>query len=359
MQVGIAGAGAIALGYCALLQQRGHKPCLWSPSGKRTLSFKQGAALRVQGALEGDFNVTVCDSAQELALNDVIVLALPANGHRAVVDAIAPHLEARHCVIISAHLSFAALYLSKILAKRGIQIPIVAWNTTMLTAKSKSSTEINVGAIRSKVEMATVPSEVAEPAHRVCTELFGELFVIKDDILTIALSNINPQNHLAIALCNLTRIDRGENWGQRVNVTPTVGRLIEALDMERLSIATALGKKVHTVIDHYVSSFAASGSSIFEMSKRLVRNGKDFPGPTSIETRYVLEDVPFGLIPITHLASLVGVEVPLHRSGIQLLAACYGRDFASDNGLFSEIDVDDLSAFKALIAKGYGLEAAA
>ena len=52
---------------------------------------------------------------------------------------------------------------------------------------------------------------------------------------------------MAIALCNLTRMERGEAWSQNENIPDAVGRLIEALDAERLAIAAAFGATVRTV----------------------------------------------------------------------------------------------------------------
>lgn len=210
MQVGIAGAGAIAMGYASFLLSRGHGATLWSPSGQSTASFGEGTPLEVTGALEAEFRPSISSSAADLASNDVIILALPAYGHRMVLDSLIPHLQSRHTIIISGHLSFAALYLSKALSERGIEIPIGAWSTTLLTSKAQSPTHIRIGAIRAKVDMAALPASRANEVLALSNELFGDRFLIKDDILTIALSNLNPQSHMGIALCNLTRIERGD-----------------------------------------------------------------------------------------------------------------------------------------------------
>ncbi|MFD2262887.1 NAD/NADP octopine/nopaline dehydrogenase family protein [Lacibacterium aquatile] len=353
MKVGIAGAGAIAFGYAALLTNNSHQVSLWSPSGRW-----QGEARKITGAIEGDFRFAACADAKELAANEVIVLALPANGHRPVFDALLPHLAAHHTIIISGHLSFAALYLAKKLAERGLQLPIAVWNTTVLTSKAQSESEIKIGALRGKVDMATLPASDAPRTHEVCTALFGDRFVLRDDLLTITLSNLNPQSHLGIALCNLTRIERGETWGQRTHITPAVGRLLEALDTERLAVATALGKSVRTVFEHQQMSFGVSGGSVAEMAQILAAQGKDPNGPKDINTRYVLEDTPFGLVPTVYLARIAGVAVPLHESGILILNACYGRDFASDNDLLPELSITDTAVLKRLAADGYPIGSA-
>lgn len=341
MQVGIAGAGAIGMGYAAFLLSRGHDVGIWSPSGVRTADILEGSPLIVSGALSGEFRPDIRQSAAELADADVIVLALPAYGQRAVIDALIPHLQTRHQLIISGHLSFSAVYLYRKLESRGLLIPIVALNTTVLTCKAQTFTTVKIGSFRRSVSAAVLPKHFSDQAMITCRTLFGEVFAEDTDILALTLSNLNPQAHLAIALCNLTRLERAEIWGQRENITPAVGRLIEALDRERLAIAQAFEREVPSVFDHYKSSFGLEGQSVAEISALQVENGKDVAGPSSIETRYVLEDVPFGLVPLVYLAEWSGVQAPLHRSGVVILSACYGRNFADANDLLTDLDLDD------------------
>ena len=65
--------------------------------------------------------------------------------------------------------------------------------------------------------------------------------------------------------------------------------------------------------------------------------------------RYVLEDVPYGLVVIAQLGELVGRTAVLHRAGIALFSALYGRDFDSENELltaigFGRMSLDELRA---------------
>jgi opine dehydrogenase len=351
MRVGIAGAGAIAMGYAAFLSGNGHAVSLWSPSGNGTKELREGKALHISGEIEGDFHPQVAEGAVELAKCDVIVVALPAYGYRSVLDELADHLEARHTVVISAHLSFAALYLAKRLSERGLQIPIAVWNTTVLTAKAQSRLHVRVGAIRSKVDIAVVPVRIADSTYKLCVQRFGERFLLKDDLLTIALSNLNPQNHMGIALCNLTRIERGEAWGQNSNMTPVVARLLERLDQERIAIATAFGKTVRTIFDHSVLSHGVSGDSVAGIYFNLAASGKDPQGPRDIDTRYVLEDVPFGLVPMLRLAGISGASARLHECGVELLQACYGRDFAAENDILDALGPLDRDRLGRLVVR--------
>ncbi len=348
MEIGIVGGGAIATGYAGFLSLKGFTVTLWSPSGASAVPFQEGAPLELSGAVESRLQPAFCSSLQELSRSEVIILAIPVIGHKSVLDQLAPLLEPNHTVIISGHLSFAALYLSKKLAERGISIPIVAWNTTAVTCKKQSPTHFRLGAIRKKINMSVLPSCLRQRAHTTCTNIFGDVFEIQEDLLDIAISNLNPQSHLAIALFNLTRIERGEVWGQNTNMTASVHRFLNALDAERVEIAAALRKPVISRLEQRMSAQKASNAAPASLAPPTEPNG-----PKDMNTRYVLEDVPFGIAPLLQLADMLGVEARLHESGVRILNACYGRDLTRDNDILPCLDLSSIEKIKTLSRDGY------
>ena len=343
VRVGIAGAGSIAMGTAALLRQNGHDPMLWSPSGRGTAGLAD-APLSATGAIEEAFHVRVADSAETLAHeNDVLFLALPGYGHKAVMDALVPHIAEGQQVIISSHASLGAIYLLQRLAERGVSAPITAWGTTVVTGRRQEGTTVAVNTVRKLVDMCTVPDAASGPALDLCRQLFGDRFQPRDGLLAISLSNLNPQNHMGIALGNMTRMERGETWSQGQNVTPNVGRLLEALDAERLGIAEALGLSVRTIFEHFHLSFHVPVASISEMNQQMHAEGNGGTGPASADSRYVTEDVPYGLALTVALGDLVGRPAELHRAGIRIFSAMYGRDFAAENELLEALELHRFS----------------
>ncbi|MBL6078457.1 NAD/NADP octopine/nopaline dehydrogenase family protein [Belnapia sp. T18] len=206
-----------------------------------------------------------------------------------------------------------------------MRLPIILWGTTLSTGRRLAPDQLRIATIRAKVDVATLPAGGIGEGLALCETLFGERFVPRGDLVAIALSNVNPQNHMAIALCNLTRMERGEAWSQNENITDAVGRLIEALDAERLAIAAALGAAVRTVRQHFHLSFHIEEAPLGEMARAMVGRGDRTMAPATLETRYVLEDVPFGLVPTARLGRLAGRPAVLHEAGIALLSALYGR----------------------------------
>ncbi|MEM6693989.1 MAG: NAD/NADP octopine/nopaline dehydrogenase family protein [Pseudomonadota bacterium] len=341
VKIGIAGAGSIAFGSSALLHANGHVPMLWSPSGAGTEVLATGAPLVASGAMDLSFSPGIASSAADLARkNDVLLIALPAYGHQEVMDALAPHIEARHHVIISSHASLGALYLGQLLAARGVAVPITAWGTTAVTGRRQSPTEMRVNTVRKLIDLCTVPSTASEAGLALCQRLFGDRFQPRDGLLAISLSNLNPQNHMGIALGNMTRMERGETWSQGQNVTPNVGRLLEALDAERLAIAAALGLEVRTIFEHFHLSFHVPVASISEMNQEMHAQGNGGTGPATADSRYVTEDVPYGLGLTVVLGQMAGQPALLHEAGIRIFSAMYGRDFMAENALLNAIALD-------------------
>ncbi|WP_031200273.1 NAD/NADP octopine/nopaline dehydrogenase family protein [Mesorhizobium sp. LSHC414A00] len=356
MRVSILGAGAIAYGLAAYLAQSGHSPMLWSPSGHRTRTLATGELLKATGDIEATVPVRIAkDCRDAIDHADVVVIALPAYGHKMVMDAAVPHLADGIPVIVSSHSSFGALYLSKRLAERKVRLPVVVWGTTLLTGRQLGPTEVQVTSIRQKLDVATLPFDALDQGYKLCTALFGDRFVKRDGLLAIALSNLNPQNHLGIALLNLTRMEKAEQWSQGGNVTPAVGRFIEALDAERLAIAGNFGIAVRTVQEHFSLSFHVPMSTVSEMNLEMDRQGRGGFGPTTIESRYILEDVPFGLLPTAVLGKISGNPAVLHESGISILSAAYGRGLKGDNDILPGLGIEKMTKteLEALCRKGF------
>ncbi|RGP35138.1 NAD/NADP octopine/nopaline dehydrogenase family protein [Pseudotabrizicola alkalilacus] len=345
MRVAIAGAGGIGYSYAAFLANRGHSSVIWSPSNRRGEALAQGKPLVAHGALEGQFDVFVATDPKALLSGaSVVILALPAYGHKQVIDRLLPHLKSGQSVIISAHLSFSALYFSRGLATRGLDCPIIAWNTTASTGRQTGPSEVSISLLRREVEMAVIPQSGMTAALDLCTELFGARFRPVETLLAIDLGNLNPTVHCGLALFNLTRMEKGETWVQQDYMTPAVCRFLEDLDRERRGIAAALGVECRSVHQSYAVPGKVEIGPLAEMMAEVVKIRQSVNGPKTLDTRYVTEDVPFGLTTMVRLADMTGVEVPLHKAAILLFSSLYGRDFTAENDILPEIS----NAFCAL-----------
>ena len=205
------------------------------------------------------------------------------------------------------------------------------------------TTEVAVLTVRTRVDVATLPSAQAQAGLAMCRALFGDRFQQRSNLIAIQLSNVNPQAHLANALCNLTRMEKSESWDNYGCITPTVSRLIEALDLERLAIARAFGVEIRTMGEHMSLSFDLPALPLAEAARQVVLRGGS-PGPASLDARWIREDLPFGIVPLIALAQSAGVEVPLHRAGLALFSALLGRNLAAENDLLPSMELERQTA---------------
>jgi opine dehydrogenase len=359
VKVAILGAGGVGLGMAALMSSKNIDVRLWAPSPTGVQTLLDGKPIVSTGVLEGEFRASVnLDMAKAIEGADAIIVAVPGNGHKAVIDLLAPHVSADQLIAISSHMSLSALYLSRQLSHRGAGCPISAWATTAVAGRRISPGETHIASVRQHIVASTVRPEDNEDAARVLTRIFGDVFEPASDVMAATLTNVNPATHLAVALCNLTRMEYGEEWGSYRGISSAVGRLIERLDSERLNLASRFGLSVQTVQEHLHESFGLPLGSVAEMAAEqdIRRNGAPM-GPATLEHRYVTEDVPFGIVPLVKFGKIAGVAMPLHEAGLALIGALYGRSFVAENDILPHLDIDNMSPEEllALCRKGYSL----
>ncbi|MDC7785533.1 NAD/NADP octopine/nopaline dehydrogenase family protein [Rhodoplanes sp. TEM] len=343
MRVGILGAGAIAFASASVLAAAGHQATLWSPSGRSTASFGPRARIVAKGAITGACEVTIAaTAAQAVAGADAVLIAVDAGGHVAVMEAAAPHLVSGQVVMVSAAHSLGALVLSKLAAARGTRPVIVSWSTSIGTASKTAVGEVDMRSVRPRIQASVMPYGETAAALGLCAALFGDRFEARADAIEIGLlANANPVFHVPAMLLNVARIEHGETWAPYAQTTVAVGRLMEALDRERIALGAALGATIHSVNEHFHRSFEIPLGTMAEMNATLAARGRGPRGPTSTAHRFLAQDIPYGLVFAAALARRAGVPAPVHEATITLADAALGRDHRAENAILSCLRLED------------------
>ena len=332
-RVGIAGSGAIGLASAAWLCQAGHHVTLWSPRSAAVLALR-AAPLHAVGVLDGVVQPSVAESAAELCrAADVIVIAVPANGHKVVMDALLPSLRDGQVVIVSSMASLSALYLFEAAQRSGRHITVASLGTTVFTARRESPTQVRVMTRRQALGVSALPTAHTAAVVAQCSELFGPGLTAHTNTLASALSNINPAAHGPLALFNWTRIERAEAWPQYHYLTPRVAAVIEQLEAERQTLAQAFGLEVSSIEQHFAQSFGTQSTRLADIAAELHTKRGGPPGPTQINTRFFQEDMPYGLVFCATLGRIAGVPMPATQTIIDAASLISGQNFATGNDL--------------------------
>jgi opine dehydrogenase len=286
---------------------------------------------------------------------EVIVISLPAFGHKAVMEASAPYLTSDHVVLVMPMLSLTSLYLSRLLHARGVAVPIVSFGTTVMTARRQGPAEVQLLSIRSKLDLAALPVRYTDEAMRLAVELYGDRFSAQSDTLAVSMVNVNPVSHVPLALANLTRIAKAQAWTQYDNMDGAVANMIVAVDHERLAVARAFGLTVRSIEEHFHYSFGVPMADLGTQSRAVHESVGSPRGPTSLDSRYFTEDVPYGLAFYAAMARTAGVPAKCIDACIALASAACGRDFVRENAIIEALELDRMSAAQlgALARDGY------
>ena len=154
-------------------------------------------------------------------------------------------------------------------------------------------------------------------------------------IASTGFMNANAMLHVANCVGNAGRIDNAEAYKfYAEGVTPAVARLYEAINAERVAVAAALGAAVPNLEDWFERVYGVRGADLGETCRLLTTNS-DGPyqatgTPKSWDHKYIAEDVPVGLMPMSALGVAAGVPTPAIDAVIRIASIMAGTDFAGD-----------------------------
>jgi opine dehydrogenase len=147
-------------------------------------------------------------------------------------------------------------------------------------------------------------------------------------VIQTTLQNANPVIHPAVTLANAARIEMtsGDFLFYEEGVSDSVGRLIEAVDSERIALGERLGFRISADPEMGVQQ----GYMLDNNYGPAYREAPGFRGigaQASLDHRYLNEDVGYGLVFMSSLGRQIGVDTPSIDAIIQLTSVLMGRDY--------------------------------
>jgi len=292
---------------------------------------RQGG-IHAEGELEGFAPVEYAGHDIGRALNDVemIFLVGPAYSTRPFAEACRPYLRKGHVVLVCPGSCMGSLEFKNGAGLNLRSRDVIVAETSTLPYAVRA---VEPGRIRVFLKLKGGLFVAAAPGcdtSRVLERIQGTYPALAPakNILQTSLQNGNPVIHPAVTLLNAALVERteGDFFFYEEGVTPAVGRLIEAIDRERI----ALGQE----LDVDVIPEPELGCTQGYMAKRSYDTGyAEAPGfrgikaQSSLRHRYLREDVGFGLVFWRSLAEQIGVETPTISAVIRLASVLTGEDY--------------------------------
>jgi len=273
--------------------------------------------------------VVTADAEEVVRGRDILMVVVPASGHKFIAEQIAPFVTDGQFVVLNPGRTGGALEVHRIIkASANTSDVVVAEAQTFIYAsRSMNPAQTKVFRIKNSIPVAALPAHRTPEVVNALRHAFPQ-FVPGDNVMKTSLDNIGAIFHPAVTVLNAARIEstNGDFDYYTEGITPTMSLILERMDSERVKVAEALGFRAMSAREWLYIAYDAVGRTLHE-AMRANRGYDGIKAPTTVYNRYITEDVPMSLVPIASLGRLVGVNTPTIDSIIQLCSVLHGVDY--------------------------------
>lgn len=332
-RVAVLGGGNTGFSLAANLQLRGFAVTLWeipAPDYAGTLAPLKEGAIRLTGVAEqgtAHLHHVTTDIAEALDANDLVLVPVPSYAHRAFAAACVPHLRPGHVIVLTpGNMGTLAFAEAARAAGKLDGVVIAEADTAPYVCRKLAPDHAHIWGVVSGLGVAAFPARENDRLLDVLADVFPGARAYPN-VVACALSAGNPILHPAGVLLNAGRVEyaRGEFYFYEEGVTPGVVRAIKAVDAERLAIGARLSLTLDPVEELYWrGGFGPRGDlwATINGSRMLTQ----LRAPGSLDTRWLLEDIPYGIATWAALGTQFDVPTPVMSALTDLGTAVTGED---------------------------------
>jgi opine dehydrogenase len=265
---------------------------------------------------------------------DVIMVVVPASGHRYMAEKCAPYLRDGQIILLNPGRCFGAIEFYRIVndyykGEDAPDITIGEAQTFIYACRRTRPLNVRVLAVKESVDVASIPSKKITNVLNSVKDFYPQ-FTPTENVLKTSLGNLSGVFHVPITILNATRIDRKRNFRYYLEgITKHTASIIEDVDKERLAIAEAMGVEAISARKWLHQTYGSEGTDLYEAIQNTHAYRK-IESPKSINHRYIWEDVPTALVPLSSLGKKSDVPTPLIDSFIRLVTSIFKKIFDID-----------------------------
>ncbi|MDW7662264.1 MAG: NAD/NADP octopine/nopaline dehydrogenase family protein [Bacillota bacterium] len=310
-------------------------------------AIQEAGGIYVNGSVEGFGPVDLATGNIRDAVHgaDIVMVIAPSLAHAAIAKELSPHLEDGQLVFIHPGSTLGALEFRKIFDEENIQVDVTVCEAISLVyaCRSDKPGHASIKGIKNNVMVAAIPANRTKEAVSKLNSAFPQ-FIAGNNVLETSLNNLNAVMHPTPTVLNTSMIESKHDWKYYWDgITPSIGRFTQELDQERVNIGKAFGVKLDPVLQMYKTLYNSEGKTLAEAILNTDAY-REIAGQKKMETRYLLEDIPMGLVPMISLAKVVGVNTDRMETIAKLGGYLLDRDFFSAGRTLEKLGLDGMNA---------------
>jgi len=338
----ILGGGNTAFSVAANLTHLGHRITLWEiASFEHTLDpIRDSNEITLVGVAEqgpAKIHRLTTDIAEALNANDFVLVIVPSYAHEPFLEMCAPHLTADHTIVLMPG-NLGSLTWSRRLRETGAALPTLAEvDTAPYVCRKTMPDTATIWGVVTQLGVGVLPNTRTEQVKARLNLLFPGV-IAYPDVMACGLSAMNPIVHPAGVLMNAGRVEYsgGEFYFYKEGVTPSVAKVVMKVDEERRAVGSALGYNLQPANEAFHAAGFGPQGDIWETINRS-RMLTALKAPGALESRWLTEDIPYGLASWSSVGSQYGVVTPTMDALVDIGSIVMGFD-----GWAAARDVDKL-----------------
>lgn len=350
MKIAILGAGNAGCAIAADLSIKGHEVTLIKTSHAMhddnydyMLASNGAFTLDEFGVISTTHIHKVTRNLNDLVGNKVVIILIQTNFHEKLIERIASLLSEDQILLINpGYLSTA--YVLKHCKK---DLIIAEAQSSFIDGRIMTPGRFRVGFRNVRNPIGIFPSARRKEAIAVLDKL-NERFVYLDSVVEAALHNPNMIVHTVGSVMSIPRIEKTKGdfcmyHEAYTRDNPCTWSILDALDREKMDVLDALGFERLS----YVNACKYRNSLDDNMdAKEVFLDYAEMPtrakGPTKVDSRYISEDVPQGLVLLEALGKELCISTPIATSLIEIASAALGRDLRAEGRTLEKLGIQNV-----------------
>ncbi|HOS28584.1 MAG TPA: NAD/NADP octopine/nopaline dehydrogenase family protein [Lachnospiraceae bacterium] len=327
----VLGAGNGGQALSALLKRMGHEVHLWNRGSATINALNSLGAIELKGQCHVKAKLDLITTHLEDAVRDaeIIFIVIPANAHREIALRMGRFVGNKQAIILNPGRTGGVLEFIQGLTEAGsYSLPLVMETQSLLCAcRAHAPGILDILSFKRENTISGIPRSRIEDLLPQLNSIYGNL-KLANTTLETGLDNIGAILHPTPVLLNSGWIESRDVFFPHYyyGISRSVAALVEKIDSERLQVARKYGVAVSSVKQWHENNYGFKGRDLYET---LQGNSAyaSIDAPRTLTHRYLTEDIPTGLVPISELGRTAGVPTPHIDMMIELGNAMLNVDF--------------------------------
>ncbi len=349
MKIAVMGGGNGSHTIAADLSLKGHRVNMFemeifAEKMNKVFQSRQIEISGVAGQGKAQLNLVTTDIKEAIKDVEIIFIPLPGFAVNTYAGLLAPYLKEDQFVVIMPG-TLGTLEFRNILKNKGNKKDIVLAEIGGLPFATRliEPGKVKTFHIRTICPFAAFPGNRTTLVYDIVKKLYPSIRA-QNSVVETGLGFLNPVLHPAGVLLNAGRIERshGDFYMYEEGMTPSVVKVIESIDRERLAIGERMGIKLPTAVEMMMESGYGPKGTLWQ-SINASEGLTPIKGPDSLNNRYVTEDVPYGLVVWASMGDAVGIETPTMDALIEIGSTIMEVDCWKEGRNLEKMGIDGLS----------------